>query len=413
MIFCRIEDDIEFNIDSYNRFSDVISSDQKIPSNGIALICFEESIKFVMTYKKSGRVATHIDRITFRNPVTFHEGLLIEDIIEAFPIRLKNHLRRQTENNISLFSKKVHQGLIKVIKDIRPDIFKAIWELQDKSKNVIPDYSRKVIDIIAQEKDAINLVFKMFNYEESDIPDWSSNDSTAPFLNGYGSSIVREDPMINHDSHVFGDWSSVQKHVQGAVEFIKEAHKITILNVNRQPLEKTLGVDLLIYHHTYDSYVLIQYKRMLKEKDSYQYRPLDGSYKSEFTRMEGIKKSLIQTHNESIKNYRLNNELFYFKLCPAKIENMHSNKMVTGMYIPLELWKLLLSDNSTDGPKGGKHLNFKNCRYLNNTQFINLTQNGWIGSKIEDSTILTDIIKSSMESNKSIILAKYEATDEQ
>ena len=62
---------------------------------------------------------------------------------------------------------------------------------------------------------------------------------------------------------------------------------------------------------------------------------------------------------QSLASYRLNNELFYFKLCPARIENYKSDRMVNGMYIPLELWDILLKDRCTDGPKGGKQLNYE------------------------------------------------------
>lgn len=241
-----------------------------------------------------------------------------------------------------------------------------------------------------------------------------TNDNTAPFLRGYIDLTIREDPMVNHDSQVFGDWSKVGQYAQGAVEFEKENQKITIMNVNRQPLEKTLGVDLLIYHHTYESYIFIQYKRMTKENDIYVYRPAGSSYISELKRMKNFKKELNTDSVNSIKNYRLNNELFYFKLCPARIENLNSTKMVSGMYIPLELWEVLLNNNSTSGPKGGKLMSFKNIgRYFNNSQFINLSQNGWIGSKVDNANMITNIIMNSINSDNSLIIAKYETAIEE
>jgi hypothetical protein len=250
----------------------------------------------------------------------------------------------------------------------------------------------------------------MFDFKESDVPVWSSNDNSAPFLKGYKNTTIREDPMVNHDSQIFGDWVKIQQHAQGAVEFVKENQKITLMNVNRQPLEKTLGVDLLIYHHTFQSYIFIQYKRMIKEKELYVYRPTDSTYKSEIERMNSFMKTInSDSSNKDLKNYRFNKELFYFKLCPAKIEKSNSNRMVSGMYLPLELWRILLEDDCTNGPKGGKLLSFNNTgRYFNNSQFINLAQNGWIGSKIEDFENVTNIIMSSINSNNSLTLAEYE-----
>jgi hypothetical protein len=414
MIFCNINEGIEETLDYRKHFSDVISSDNKIQSNGVAFISFDGiELGCIMTYKKTGRVATQVDRITFRNPILLEQNIKINDIVECFSNNLKSHFQRQTESHISVLSDKVEKELLSFFKKVHPYIYDEIKELQLRLKNNIPHYSDKAQEIIAQEKDAVNLVFKMFNFEEADLPVWSSSDNSAPFLNGYSHLTVREDPMINHDSQVFGDWSKVGQFAQGAVEFEKENQKITLMNVNRQPLEKTLGVDLLIYHHTYKSYIMIQYKRMVKENELFVYRPTDSSYESEIKRMIAFTKTLKSDIEDSIENYRLNNELFYFKLCPARIENSNSNKMVSGMYIPLKLWEILLADKSTDGSKGGKQLSFKNTgRYFHNSQFVNLAQNGWIGSLIKDSSKITEIIMSSINSDNSLTIAEYELNEE-
>ena len=414
MIFCNSNEEIEERLEYRKHFSDIISSGQKIPEQGIAFLSFDDiGIKYVMTYKKSGRVATYSDRITFRNPIPIESSIILADIINYLSPNVKAHFRKQTEYHISVFSNKVEIEFLNYIQVTRPEIFDEINRLKLKLQNNKPNYSPKAEDIIAQEKDAVNLVFKMFNFEESDIPVWGSDDNTAPFLRGYKNVTIREDPIVNHDSHVFGDWIEIGQFAQGAVEFEKENQRITIMNVNRQPLEKTLGVDLLIYHHTYQSYILIQYKRMIKENDAYVYRPTDSSYKSEILRMNNFRKSLNHSLDNSIENYRLNKELFYFKLCQAKIENTNSNKMVAGMYIPLDLWNLLLDDISTEGPKGGRQLTYNNtARYFNNTQFINLAQNGWIGSKIDDYNKITEVIMASINSDNSLLLAEFEKYDD-
>lgn len=287
MIFCNVNEDIEESLEYNKHFSDVISSNHKIPSKGIAFISFDNiSINCIMTYKKTGRVATHKDRITFRNPFLIKEQITKSDIATQLSTKIKTHFLRQAETHISVLSYKVKIELLSFFQKNHPDIYDGINLLKQRLEISFPHYSEKAEEIIAQEKDAVILIFKMFDFKESDVPVWSSNDNSAPFLKGYSHLTIREDPMVNHDSQVFGDWSKVGQYAQGAVEFIKENQKITIMNVNRQPLEKTLGVDLLIYHHTYQSYILIQYKRMVKETDLYIYRPTDSSYISEITRMK-------------------------------------------------------------------------------------------------------------------------------
>jgi hypothetical protein len=171
--------------------------------------------------------------------------------------------------------------------------------------------------------------------------------------------------------------------VVGAAEFVKEGHKLTIMNVNRHKIEETLGVDLLIYHHTYRSYVLIQYKRMTKDGDSLTYRPVDNSYSSEIQRMESFRKLTSEPKLKCVSDFRLNNEFFYFKLCPAEIKEPLSTKMIPGMYLPLSYWRLLLSSIETSGRRGGRLFSYDNVkRYINNTLFTDLVQNGWVGSQV-------------------------------
>ena len=56
--------DIENTIDYSSKFSDTIYSNVKLPSKGIAFISIDsEHIRYVMKYKKTGRVATKTDRI--------------------------------------------------------------------------------------------------------------------------------------------------------------------------------------------------------------------------------------------------------------------------------------------------------------------------------------------------------------
>jgi len=292
-----------------------------------------------------------------------------------------------------------------------PNKLEEIEELERVIDGKNSMYHGAGAEIIAQEKDAICLALRVAGFSDPDLPVWSSSDEPAPFLSGFKSVSIREDPMVAHDAEVFGDWKRISRYVVGATEFVKEGHKLTIMNVNRQKVEETLGVDLIMYHHTYKSYVMIQYKRMNKEHLQYLYRPNDKSYKSEINKMNKFMEIISDDEQGSLgepQSYRLNNELFYFKLCPAEPIDLFSTKMIGGMYIPLLYWKSLLGSKKTNGPKGGKLVTYDNVsRHINNTLFIELMQNGWIGSRVKSSKIVSNIIRDSISRNNSVILAKY------
>jgi hypothetical protein len=79
--------------------------------------------------------------------------------------------------------------------------------------------------------------------------------------------------------------------------------------------------------------------------------------------------------------------------------------MVSGMYIPLELWHLLLKSSVVRDPKGGVALTWENSRRLTNGEFTNLLRNGWIGSGAGESKELSRIIEEMLAVGRMLVLA--------
>jgi hypothetical protein len=84
----------------------------------------------------------------------------------------------------------------------------------------------------------------------------------------------------------------------GSATFSKEGQSLTISNFNRHKVEQNTGVDLVYYHHKFDAYVMIQYKRMkvetLKKGNRIVYRPLlDESYKKEIEKMKELQENFV------------------------------------------------------------------------------------------------------------------------
>jgi hypothetical protein len=401
--------DIEDILEYSSHFTDVVHTRDKYSTKGIAFISLDsKNITHIMSYNKSGRVATKIDRLTFKKQIEVLHPITFESIEHHLPPKLRRYYRNQTSIGISAFSPNVYHSMIEYIKKSYPDVARNIEMLQEEVKGRSTKYHGRSADIAAHEKDAISLALRISGFTNDDIPNWSHEDKAAPFLKGYDHVVLREDPMIVHDSQIFGDWKKIQQYVVGAAEFVKEGHRLTIMNLNRLKMEETLGVDLLMYHHTYKSYLLIQYKRMTKDGDTVTYRPTDHSYFSEISRMEQFKKRKLESDIKDIKDFRLNDEFFYFKLCQAEIKEPLSTQMIPGMYLPISYWKLLISSSETLGKKGGRLVNYNNVqRYINNTVFIELVQNGWIGSKVGNTELITQQIQESIKGGNSMFLANY------
>ncbi|MCH8252161.1 MAG: hypothetical protein IID36_06890 [Planctomycetes bacterium] len=174
-------------------------------------------------------------------------------------------------------------------------------------------------------------------------------------------------------------------------------------------------MDLIYYNHEFDSFVLVQYKRMVSGDNGVpQYRPdNDASHAKELQRMLDAEEALRrigQTSQTVTNTFRLCYHPFFMKLCEAKAKAALDPGLVKGMYIPLELWRRLLESPDTKGPRGGIVMSWKNCkRRLNNTEFTNLLRRGWIGSAAGQSKCLSEIIEQVLASGRMLVLAATSA----
>jgi hypothetical protein len=237
----------------------------------------------------------------------------------------------------------------------------------------------------------------------------SEADRTAPFLTRLENVSVREDVQITHDQISFPGMEVAQASAVGSVVLRGNGEYLTILNCNRQPLEQTLGVDLIYYNHRFESFVLVQYKRMTEGKHGAEYRPQnDASYRKELDRMVKADRMLRAARNANDKataTYRLSERPFFFKLCESKAKAALDAGMISGMYIPLELWRRLLKSGQVRGSRGGIKITFENARRFNNEEFTKLLRNGWIGSAAGESKMLSRIIEAVLGAGHLLVLA--------
>ena len=239
-----------------------------------------------------------------------------------------------------------------------------------------------------------------------------TNDSSVPpFLTQIRGTSVREDPQIAHDQTTFPGMEIARKYQVGALTLRDRGEYLTIINCNRQPLEETLGVDLIYYSHRFDSFILVQYKRMRRTEKGAVYRPnSDRSHREELRRMvraDKLLKAVPKSDADSDTTaFRLSRAAFYVKLCESRIKSALDAGMVSGIYIPLGLWKPLLKSKSVIGARSGIGITWENCgRRFNNVEFTNLLRHGWIGSAAGGSKVLSKIIYSVLASKRMLVLA--------
>ncbi|MCO5949837.1 hypothetical protein [Mucilaginibacter flavidus] len=268
----------------------------------------------------------------------------------------------------------------------------------------------------AVEKDALGLTLDIFGVDRAAVfRSWQAGDDGIgqSFLSGLKEFAVYEDDVISHDLHAFPGFEQVKgNHITGVVEFeSQDGDKLTVINANRKPLEKAMGVDLIYFHRRYKSFVMVQYKMMdqrSEENNDLYYNPNQVSHNEELKRLKALQKTIAALgKGTGLNAYRFADCPLFFKLCKKFEMKWDDDSVAPGMYIPLNQWELLLNDESTLGSRGGRQLGYRTVRkrFLHKDTFIDLVQSGFIGTCDEATEKIGLFIEDALAMGHSVMYA--------
>ncbi|MDA0167533.1 hypothetical protein OJ998_00425 [Solirubrobacter taibaiensis] len=376
-------------------FTTVVSRGFIEGRSAIVLVGFgDEEVEFVGHLERTRPAATFKDGVRCSELAEIDPPILLENLRSEVAPAFRRHISYRTLPPAT--GEEVLDALVR----LRPglaDVVRGLRREPTPSEQESSEYQT-----VAMERDAIGLAVDIFGGDRADLAQWTPGDTARPFLVGLENATLREDQIIIHDAGVFGDWQVVQQSAVGAVEFVRGGRRLTVINVNRHAIEATLGVDLVYYNEFYDAFVLVQYKRMSKESGgNWLYRP-DGNHDSEVARMEAIPHAAAEPL--SATNYRLNFGACFVKLCETTVFDPRSTDLLRGMYLPIEY--LAATTESARGSRGGIAYGYSTVpRHLNNTQFVNLVQDAWIGSSGLTSATLRTFVEARIQDGRSMVLA--------
>lgn len=397
------------SIYSRNYFTVVVSADLwRGSQRAVALVSFDStSISGLCLAERKERVATYQVRLRCSNFIELDESLQFSAIEQAVSKRVQQHFSRViTAFDGGWITPGTWNEVIRAISTLRPNLVDSLDHINSLTR--VHQFSQNISgsDVLVREKDAYTSIIRYAGFEsvaESSVIAWRSQQSqkrsdTRSFIAAIqptNAVTIREDQAIEYDATKFGDWEQIQQFVTGERIFSKGKESLMIRNVNRQPLEETLGVDLIYFNHTYRSFILVQYKRMLRESGEYRYRP-DSQFAEELKRMQDFRDEVSATAESPalLADYRLNPGAFYFKFHESEVFDPVSASLIKGMHIPLDYWELFDASEHSRGPRGGKYVGYDNIgRYLNNTEFEYMVAKGMVGSYGTVTELLINIVR--------------------
>lgn len=261
---------------------------------------------------------------------------------------------------------------------------------------------------LAEERDATHLALRIAGIDV-DPDDWWTNAAST-----YLSSLAyapRESALLGHDATRFGDFALSGGIRPDWQEFTDGQVSLRVANVDKTPLEKTLGVDLIYRQVDADTFVLVQYKRMVKTSKGWAYR-VDAQFFEELERMSRVDDGDKRKSKAGAGTWRLNSGACWFKLVtPPDTFDLTSRKLLPGLYLPLEYAEELLADDCTLGPRGGRRFRWDDIdRYVTSGMFTQLVREGWIGSRGLKTKALKKLIDSSLGEDRAVVLAEETGT---
>jgi hypothetical protein len=386
-------------------YSDVFPIDDiKHTFTSIAFISeATNEINYIASFRKVRIVATKKVKISFDTVIKLDTPLTFDFIAMNSSKAMVDRVELVFDSNNTIFYLNKYQlrTIVSSLTEIDEEYINLMKRiiLSDKKINNKNNRNR----IISTERDALGIVLRIngLDNEINKITGWNIEEiSTPEFLRNLESIKVREDLLIIKDSNIFGDWRLINNDVHSINTFSNGTNCVTIIYANRTRIENNIGVDLIYFDHINRSYILVQYKRLADENGKYVYRPNnDKSLNKELDLMKKLELRLSKDKSD----YRINDQVFYFKFCQERQE-VHTKDISKGFYMPKDYFLLFSKLQKENG--NSIVISYDTItKYLTNTVFIELIKSGLIGTRIEDADLISNIIEESLSNKKSLILA--------
>lgn len=394
----------------------LLLSDNSVPSDQDFASLFDEASEAdLYNLPESGRHIVAIGRVRLSpRPATTDERVRVTEphVIEPVPLRLLVGLvptaeRRRASDLLDsvggVAMPPLGEALVDALLELRPGLRETVQRLRrlDEQESVVGAAGR----VLAMERDAVKLALSIAGLSTDVLSEWSGPDST-----GFLSALPQrrgalEDVVIAHDSARFSNWEALSGEMLDWINFSDGQQHVRVGNVNRTRLENVLGVDLIYHHLDADTFVLVQYKRMVQNaRGEWLYYP-DEQLDRELASMRKVETG----DNSSAADpatWRLHAKGCYLKLVrDPRGFDPNDTRLLPGIYLPLEyvdeIWE------SRERGRGWRRLGYDNIdRYITSDLFVALVRQGWIGTRGVTTRAVEGIVEAFLAEGRSIILAE-------
>ena len=372
----------------------------------------DEKVTHIADGKRGTSAGTGLARLNMQDLKPLVRPIEFEELQSDVPRRLQRHLKRVLTGG-GILPPKTLGAFVDRIVELDASVGGRLARYSERRREAWRQFESRAKENLAFQKETLGISLEIGGISRDELLEWQPVDgSPQSFLDGLPGAQVREDAMLLADFSTmpgFGDIGDVTHYASKVFQSAENPSvRLTVIMANRLPLEQQTGADLIYFNEAYQSFVMVQYKAMEKGSDQAEFRWQAGDqFAQEIERMDALLAELNKIQSGCDPDgYRLSENPFFLKFCPRVVFNPDDKGLFKGIYLPLDLWKRSNAAGRLKGSKGGSLLTFQNVgRRINNTEFVGLVSGSWVGTSIEQSAILRQLIRDVLASGKTVTFA--------
>jgi hypothetical protein len=397
------------DLDRFGTFSTVVArGDQRWGGRQAGLLFDEGALIEVGTLSPGSVAASGLRQLRYTREFEVNTPIFAGEIREQLPESVQKHFDA-TLSDGGRVPAQTWAATLRALAEIDAALAQNLRSLLGALAGG-PGLHGGALQVAIQERDALRSALDFAGMKRHALKRVTAT-STRSIIERLGYAVTPEDPAIFNDSLSFLNAKAIGSP-SGIVTLTEDATTLTVVNINRRPLETTLGADLIYINETTESLVLVQYKTMSDRLDDKPvFRPSsDANIAKEIAQMRKLEPG---EDDGAPADFRLDPQAGYLKLCsPIVAARQYDTKPTAGMYLPLALWDAIVKTPQVRGPKGGLAVGYHNVdRYLRNTQFAELVRDGWIGTRTASTRDLTELVVEALDGGRSVTAAAAAGVD--
>ena len=374
-------------------FSMNTSLNNDIKGNSIFVITLDDEI-YLSNSSNKRKVTSIESAITLFN----FEKLALNSIEE-----ITSYLSRRTKKT---FLEKISLDISAFSEVLNKEIYNYFLEYHDQKINSVLKNKKTFHNSVSfMQNDAIHFAMSIakldssFRLESVEIKENTETELIS----------LSEDNVIIFDTNNDIQGLSREIDITGRATYRNESEELIIYTANKNPLEHLLGVDLIYINNIQKNMVMVQYKILKKEGDSWIFRD-NNQLRNEIERMNRVKEIL---NDNSQNEYRLNPSPFFLRF----IKRLSSGNNPVSFCISLDHYQQIMNQSVTLGPLGGRRIGYDEMQkhYIGKSELEGLIRSGYVGTYSQDTDNIHEIIRlisSGQQSNGLVIAFKNRLSGE-